>query len=55
MGGGETSGCRDRVNEEPLQEAVGRSLVGLEPADGFVGGNNRANKGKDEEEFSSAP
>lgn len=55
MGGGEVSGYRDGVNEEPLQEAVGRSLVDLELADGFVGGKNRVNKGKDEEEFSSAP
>lgn len=49
------SGYRDGVNEEPLQEAVGRSLVDLELGDGFVGGKNDVNKGKDEEEFSSAP
>lgn len=49
------SGYRDGVNEEPLQEAVGRSVVDLEPGDGFVGGKNRLNRGEDEEEFSSAP
>lgn len=55
LGGGEVSGYRDGVNEEPLQEAAGRLLVDLEPGDSIVGGGNRLNKGEDEEEFLSAP
>lgn len=38
LGGGEVSGYRDGVNEEPLQEAAGRLLVDLEPGDSIVGG-----------------
>lgn len=39
LGGGEVSGHRDGVNEEPLQEAAGRLLVDLEPGDSIVGGS----------------
>lgn len=54
LGGGEVSGYRDGVNEEPLQEATDCWWI-WKWAIVLWGGGGRLNKGEDDEEISSAP